>query len=119
MRLVLLVSDLTLETVLWVFPASGVGYGLMHTTMLFGSVLASFESDPGVLYEKSCGNVPLVLVLGRSTTVLPIQVKYLAVVLHIQVKYLGLCLFVPPTQSNLTKVVLCPVRILLCGTVLR
>ena len=36
----------------------------MHVTMLFGSILASYNSDPGVLYEKSCGRTPLVLIFG-------------------------------------------------------
>jgi hypothetical protein len=37
----------------------------MHSIMLFGSVLASDNSDPGVLYERSCGSTPLILVLGN------------------------------------------------------
>lgn len=44
--------------------AAGVGFGLMHATMIFGSVLASGTSDPGVLYAASCTATPMVLVLA-------------------------------------------------------
>ena len=44
--------------------SAGVGFGLMHCTMLFGSVLASATSDPGVLYLSSCRATPLLLVLA-------------------------------------------------------
>lgn len=44
--------------------AAGTGYALMHCVMLFGSVLASGSSDPGVLYAPSCRGSPLVLVLA-------------------------------------------------------
>ncbi len=44
--------------------AAGTGYGLMHCIMLFGSVLASGSSDPGVLYMPSCRGTPLLLVLA-------------------------------------------------------
>lgn len=43
--------------------AAGFGYGLMHSIMLCGSILASSEG-PGVLYENSCQNIPLVFNLG-------------------------------------------------------
>ena len=36
----------------------------MHCTMIFGSVLASGTSDPGVLYTPSCRNMPMVLALA-------------------------------------------------------
>jgi hypothetical protein len=36
----------------------------MHCTMIFGSVLASGSSDPGVLYTSSCKAVPMVLALS-------------------------------------------------------
>jgi hypothetical protein len=39
---------------------------MMHTVMLFGNVLASFQSKQGVLYERSCGLTPLVLVVGET-----------------------------------------------------
>jgi len=44
--------------------SAGTGYALMHCVMLFGSVLASGSSDPGVLYAPSCRGSPLVLVLA-------------------------------------------------------
>lgn len=36
----------------------------MHAVMIFGSVLASGTSDPGVLYASSCRATPMVLVLS-------------------------------------------------------
>ncbi|KAM3577348.1 hypothetical protein VYU27_000778 [Nannochloropsis oceanica] len=44
--------------------SAGTGYAVMHCVMLFGSVLASGSSDPGVLYAPSCRGSPLVLVLA-------------------------------------------------------
>lgn len=44
--------------------AAGTGYGLMHAVMIFGSVLASGNSDPGVLFAPSCTRTPLVVVLA-------------------------------------------------------
>jgi hypothetical protein len=46
--------------------AAGIGFGTMHSMMLYGSVLASSDGS-GVLFEDSCETVPLVLVSALTS----------------------------------------------------
>jgi len=42
--------------------ASGVGFGGMHATMLYGTLLSSEASSMGTLYQDSCPSIPSVTV---------------------------------------------------------
>jgi gamma-secretase subunit APH-1 len=46
--------------------AAGVGFGLMHSLLLYGSVLAS-SGGSGVYFDDSCPTIPLVLVSALTS----------------------------------------------------
>lgn len=47
--------------------AAGIGFGGIHATLMFGSLLASETADAGILYQPSCPKVPSLLVSALNT----------------------------------------------------
>ena len=47
--------------------AAGVGFGGMHAILMFGSLLASENSDSGILFQPSCPKVPALTVSSLNT----------------------------------------------------
>jgi len=47
--------------------ACGIGFGAMHSLILYGSVLAASLNPDASLFVSSCSQVPLIFVSGRTS----------------------------------------------------
>lgn len=52
--------------------AGGVGFSLMHSLMMYGSVLASSTGSRGAAFSDSCESIPLVFSAAMSTLALTV-----------------------------------------------
>lgn len=66
------------------FPAAGVGWGLIHAVIMVGTALSK-HMGPGAAFSSSCPHVPSVVVSGKRmrarvtilTTTLPLRLSWL------------------------------------------
>ncbi|CAI5745746.1 unnamed protein product [Peronospora destructor] len=52
--------------------AGGVGFALMHSLLMFGSLVGSSIGSRGAAFSTSCDNIPLIFAAGLSTLALTI-----------------------------------------------